>query len=343
MRLRSTIKYRGLASVAQVLRRLLELHGFDAREVGREAGIDLLQVPTPEQRLDVDKFDAILAAVIPRIPDPAFGLDAARCWHPSNLGVLGHAWLASATLRAGLDCVVRYSRIIGERGATETEDTPEGLKVRFWANRGDPAHDLVAATVIDMAMSTLFDMCRVNAGSTLQPLAVTLRRQRPSETAPYERLFGCPVGFDASENSFVLSRADADRVLQSSNQNLSVIFERLLEGELGRLDTPDVIARCRAAVMAQLHSGGVSGEAVAAQLHMSARTLQRRLGELGTSYQKVVDDVRRDLAAQYMDDERTIADITFSLGFSEASSFSRAFKRWHGKSPTGHRKSVQIC
>ena len=342
MPLRSTTRYRGLASVAQVFRRLLELHGIDAGAVGREAGIDLLQIPTPEQRVDVDKFDAVLAAVIPRIPDPAFGLDAARCWHPSCLGALGHAWLASANLRAGLGCVARYFRLVGERGATEIEDTPQGLKVRFWANRGDPAQDLVAATVIDMAMSMLFDMCRVNFGSGLQPVAVTLRRARPSDTSAYERLFGRPVEFGASQNSFVLSKVDADRLLQSSNDKLSAIFERLLEGELSRLETPDLIARCRAAVMALLQSGRLSNEGVAAQLHLSERTLQRRLGELGTSYQKVVDDVRRELTAQYMNDQRSIADMTFSLGFSEASSFSRAFKRWHGKSPTEHRKGVRI-
>ena len=94
--------YTGLASIAGIHRRLLEMHGLDAVALGREVGIDLAAIPDPAARIDIDKLDALLVAAIPLIDDPAFGLMAARCWHPSNLGVLGHAWLSSTTLREGL-------------------------------------------------------------------------------------------------------------------------------------------------------------------------------------------------------------------------------------------------
>ena len=149
-----------LASTGQMFRRLLELHGLDALGIARHAGVDMAAIPSPGERIEVDKIDAILRAAIPLVSDPAFGLQSARCWHPSGLGVLGYAWLSSSTLRTGLQRAVRYSRLIGERGITEIEDTRQGLKVRFWAKRGDPAAVPVAAVFVDIVMALLFGGAR---------------------------------------------------------------------------------------------------------------------------------------------------------------------------------------
>src|SRR5262249_53361122 len=127
----------GLASMGKTFRRLLEMHGLDAVQIAQQADVDLEKIPGPSERIAIDKIDAMLRVAIPLIRDPAFGLQAARCWHPSELGVLGYAWLSSSTLRTGLERAVRYSRLIGERGITEIEDTKQGLKVRFWAKRGN--------------------------------------------------------------------------------------------------------------------------------------------------------------------------------------------------------------
>jgi len=87
----------------------------------------------------------------------------------------------------------------------------EGLKVRFWAKRGNPAVVPVAAVFVDMAMALLVDMCRMNAGAVLRPVAASLRRRKPDPADAYERFFGCPVQFGAEENAFMLSARDADR------------------------------------------------------------------------------------------------------------------------------------
>lgn len=329
-----------LASMRPIFRRLLEMYGLDSVALARQAGIVVPEVLAPTDRIPLDKADALLEFAIPLIHDPAFGLQVARCWHPSNLGVLGYAWLSSSTLRTGLRRLVRYHRLVGERGATEIEEVPQGIKVRFWANRGDPAKVPVAAVAVDMAMALLLDMCRMNAGAALRPIAVALRRTTPESTAPYERFFGCPIRFGAEENTFLLSREDADSLLPSSNKQLATVFDRMLGEELARLDKSDVVTRCRAAVLEYLTSGEVSEEDTAKQLHMSPRTLQRKLAEAKLTYQQLVDDTRKDLALCYIDDvKRSVSDITFSLGFSQPSAFTRAFKRWTGATPTDYRAS----
>jgi len=327
-----------LASMGQTFRRLLELHGLDAVGIARQAGVDLAAIPAPGERIEVDKIDAILRVAIPLVRDPAFGLQAARCWHPSELGVLGYAWLSSSTLRTGLERAARYSRLVGERGITEIEDTRQGLKVRFWAKRGNPAVVPVAAVVVDIVMALLFDLCRMNAGAALRPVAVTLRRRKPDAADAYERFFGCAVRFGAEESTFVLSAKDADRPLPSANRQLAATFDKMLAEELARLDKADVVSRTRASVLEHLASGEGTAEDTAKQLHMSPRTLQRKLAEAKTTYLQLVDDTRKDLALRYIEDpRRSVTDITFSLGFSQPSAFTRAFKRWTGLSPSDYR------
>jgi AraC-like DNA-binding protein len=327
-----------LASAGQMFWRLLEMHGLDAVGIARNAGVDLAAIPAPGERIEVDKIDAILGAAIPLIRDPAFGLHAARCWHPSELGVLGYAWLSSSTLRTGLERLVRYSRLVGERGMTEIEDTRQGLTVRFWAKRGNPSVVPVAAVFVDIVMAILLDLCRMNAGAGLRPVAATLRRRKPDSADSYERFFGCPVRFGAEENTFALSAKDADHPLPSANRQLAAVFDKMLTEELARLDKSDVVSRCRAAVLEHLASGEGTAEETAKQLHMSPRTLQRKLAEAHTTYLQLIDDTRKDLALRYIEDpRRSVTDITFSLGFSQPSAFTRAFKRWTGRSPSDYR------
>ena len=330
-----------LASMGQAFRRLLELHGLDAVGIARQAGVDLAAIPAPGERIAVDKIDAMLRVAIPLVSDSAFGLQAARCWHPSELGVLGYAWLSSSTLRTGLERAVRYSRLVGERGITEIEDTRRGLKVRFRAKRGNPAVVPVAAVFVDIVMALLFDLCRMNAGAALRPVAASLRRRKPDAAEAYERFFGCPVQFGAEENTFVLAANDADRPLPSANRQLAATFDKMLTEELGRLDKSDVVSRARAAVLEHLSSGEGTEEDTAKKLHMSPRTLQRKLAEAKTTYLQLVDDTRKDLALRYIEDpRRSVTDITFSLGFSQPSAFTRAFKRWTGRSPSDYRTNL---
>ena len=329
-----------LASMGQMFRRLLEMHGLDAVRIARHAGVDLAVIPAPGERIEVDKIDAMLRLAIPLIRDPAFGLRAAHCWHPSELGVLGYAWLSSSTLRTGLQRAVRYSRLVGERGLTQTDETSQGLKVRFSAQRGHPAVVPVAAVLVDIVIALLLDLCRMNAGAALRPIAASLRRRKPDATDAYERFFGCKVRFDAEENAFVLSPKDADRPLPSANRQLAAVFDKMLAEELARIVKSDVVSRCRAAVLEQLSSGEGTAEDAAKQLHMSPRTLQRKLAEANTTYLELLDDTRKDLALRYIEDpRRSITDITFSLGFSQPSAFTRAFKRWTGLSPSDYRTS----
>ncbi|HUU71381.1 MAG TPA: AraC family transcriptional regulator [Burkholderiales bacterium] len=324
-----------LATLGQIVSRLLEMYGLDPDAMFRRHGIDPALLGEPEARIPARTWDSLTRDAADRISDPAFALNSARCWHPSNLGALGYAWLSSSTLRTGLGRLVRYWRLLGEASSARLADSPAGLTLTLTRKTPDPE---TAAVLVDFSMSLLVDMCRMNAGSSLRPASIQLRRARPKHGEVYRRHFGCAVHFNAGEDSFTLSTKDVDRPLSTSNRQIAATLDQILADRLGHLDKRDVVARCQAGLFEQLVSGEVSEDAMAQQLHMSRRTLQRKLADADLTFQKLVDDTRRDLATRHLDDPRhSITDVTFLLGFSQQSAFTRAFKRWTGMSPSEYR------
>jgi AraC-like DNA-binding protein len=324
-----------LATTGQIFMRLLELHGIDAEHFVREGGYAPEMFRDPAARLPTRAVDQACRAVAERIADPAFALRAARCWHPSNLGAFGHAWLASSTLRTGLRRLERYNRILTEKATYSLEDSAKGLRLVFEHGRKDVA---LAAPGVDFTFSILVDMCRMNYGASLRPLEVTLRRAKPADPAPWEHFFGCRVHFGDARDSFLLSRRDADEPLPIANRQLAAALDEILTRQLAELDRSNVAARCKAVLLERLASGESPEEEVAKVLHMSRRTLQRKLAEADLTYQQLVDDTRRDLALRYIEDpKKSLTEITFLLGFSGQSAFTRAFRRWTGEAPTDFR------
>ena len=177
-----------LATMGQVFVRLVEMHGIDARALLLEVGIDPATLRDPSARIPSAFWDTAGATAAALIPDPAFGLRAARCWHPSNLGALGHAWLASSTLRTGLQRLERYSRILGEKAQLKITDTRDGMRLAYDHRRRDP---VLRAIGTDFVLSLVLDMCRMNYGASLRPVEVRLARARPGDTEPYRHFYGC--------------------------------------------------------------------------------------------------------------------------------------------------------
>ena len=331
------MNHTGLLSTAQIWTKLFQANGIDAMHLWREVGIpEEVWQDGPNARAPLKYLDAAIIRVAARIPDEGWGLKISQCWHPGNLGVLGHAWLASSTLRTGLTRVARYSRIVGTRAQIGLRDSHAGLDFSYALAAEEPA---VVSVIPDCWLALVLDMCRLNAGRHISPLKVTLRRTVPANPQVWREFFGCPVKFSAPENGFTLARADVDRTLPTANRPLAGVLDGLLTEQLAKLTKDDVVSRCKAEFLEQLASGEPSAEDIAQRLNMSSRTLQRKLAEANTTYLKLVDDCRRDLALRYIGDpDKSITDITFLLGFSSQSAFSRAFRRWTGTSPTEQRQ-----
>ncbi len=324
-----------LATFGLIGLRLLEKYEIDPQRFAQQVGIATIDVPSAKARLPSGLLDRAFAKAATLIDDPAFALRASECWHPSNLGTLGYAWLSSGSLSKALNRMARFNRILGQRKFSRCLEQPNGMRFIYDHGRGDTE---VGHLMADFDLSLIISMCRMNVGTQLSPESVTLRRPLPKNRSPYDAYFGCPVQFDAAQDGFVLARSIAERPLPTSNHELAITFDTILQRQLTELSTEDLVSQCKSYLLQELTSGEPSDAELATAMCMSSRTLQRKLSDLGWTYRSLLMSVRYELSLRYLEDTaKTMTDITFLLGFSEQSAFTRAFKRWHGKSPTEYR------
>jgi AraC-like DNA-binding protein len=326
-----------LASSGLILYQLFQRYGVDVDRLVREAGVEPALLSEPGLRLPFEEADAVVERALAQVSNPALGLEAARCWHPSHLGALGYAWLASSTLARGLEGLERYWRLLGSAEA-RVRSSADGVWFLHEQRHSRPA---TRAFLADSALAVVLDMCRMNYGASLRPLEVRLRRPAPANPLPYRHFFGCPVRFAAPENGFLLSRRIADALLPTGNRQLAATLDRGLAQQLVRLDQGDIVALATAALLERLPLGEAGEDNVARALEMSRRTLQRKLAVQGTSFRQLLDTTRHDLAQRFIEDPgQSIGEITFELGFARQSAFSRAFRRWTGMTPSDYRQRV---
>ncbi len=185
-------------------------------------------------------------------------------------------------------------------------------------------------------MSLVLRSCRKIRGARFSPDAVWLTREQPLNTSVYEAFFGCPVSFGSGVYKMRFQRADVDAPLPWGNVELAIANDRIVQQHLAKLNTASVTQRLNALLVRELHTGLRTQADCARALGMSVRSLQRSLSDEQTSFREVLELVRYSLAERYLRTEPrpSLTEIAFMLGFSESSSFSRAYSRWTGCPPS---------
>ena len=325
------------APALEITLKIIDDCGLDSNQLMVEVGIDPAKRSDPNARYNYAKVDELWFIAASRISDDSFGLKAARFWHPSQLGALGYGWLTSSTLRTAFARFSSYMRILTEGACLRVEDFDDEVRLLLTYNeisRQQP-------TRTDSFMAMLLVMCRVNWGDSFSPKYICLTHSEPDNTAAFYALFKCPIYFSCSDNSFVVSSDDAVKPLTGSNPYLAQINDRVMIEYVAMLDKDDIAARVKKEITMQLAGGGLSDSSVADALHMSVRTMQRKLGEQQSSFKLLLNDVRKELADKFIrNSSMTISEISYCLGFAESSSFSRYFKRMSGYSPSQLRNTL---
>lgn len=312
--------------------------GLDAEQLFRDAGIEPEIRKDATARVPAEKIDDFLWHARQQSQDDAFSFSLARNLHPSFMGALGYAWLTSATLRKAFTRLQRYAQMLNDQTHLALEEQGEEFHVVLTSAEGNTRDPHLRER---HRLATTIQFCRMNLGESFSPSRVHLQQGVPANLVECEAFFRCPLSFESSDTRIVLPAALADQDLPGYDPQLVQHFDQLIIDYLDRQKKLDTVGRVRAAIYDQLPTGEICLENVAAELIVSPRTLTRKLAEKGLSFKSLLADTRRELAEKYIADRSlTITEISFLLGFSETSSFSRAFKGWTGQSPRLHREGA---
>lgn len=257
-----------------------------------------------------------------------------------DYGAFGLAWKSASTLRGSLARAERYSRVLTSVSTYSVEPSEHGS----FASLHREGHRRLGLRLSNEAtIASIYTISKEVSTIPVKLLAVYFKHPAPESTSDHEAFFGCPVHFNSDRDALLIARESLQNPNKVGDPAFVEFFDKQLESELENLKDETILVYKVKKYLSQALSEGIPTISdVAGKLAMSGRTLQRKLSDQGMTYQSVVDDTRRELAQRLLTtSSHSLADIAFLTGFSEQSSFNRAFKRWAGQTPRSYRLDVK--
>lgn len=313
-----------------------EAAGVDVDAVLDEAGLGRALLDDPDGRLPGPVVHRLWDVLRERSSDPSLQLRAPLLLPYGAYRVVDYLALATPTLGEWIRLFARYFRLINTGVDVTVEEGEEDPWLELQMQDAGP----VPPVYVDYTLAALIGRTRMHAYPNWRPSLVELRHPAPTDEAPYREILSPRVVFGADRDRFVCRRADWGMRSASGDADLGQVLEEHARALSAAISTkPGFELSVRKSIMEVLQDGA-SAEAVAQRMNMSVRTLQRRLSEQKTTFSRVLDDVRVDLAKRYLSSpDVAITEVAFLLGFSEQSSFHRAYRRWTGVAPGEWRRN----
>jgi len=314
---------------------MLKAEGLDVAALFDEAGLETVALSDPDSRFPTEKVSLLWELAVARSGNPTIGLAKSNIVRPASFDVVAYTMMSSPHLLGILESLNRYVGIVSDAASIVISEDDEGYRMileLFGGGRPVPRQRF------EFDLMIILSFCRWVTNRDLGPLALELRFPPPADLRPYQDAFQCPLRFNAAANALLFARADVLAPLPTAHPLLAEVHQRFATERLQRLDHLQTSTRARAAIIRRLPAGEPRRTEVAAALEISERGLRRRLQTEGTSFQRLLDDTRRELAQQYLGQAHvSLADATYLLGFGDRSSFFRACRRWFGTSPRRYR------
>ena len=310
--------------------------GVRTDELLASHGLDMASLEDPDARLPAPAVMAIWGALRERTGDPALQLAAPTALPFGAYRVIDYLVGAAATVGDGIGHFARFFKLIAD-AVTLTIESDRYEHALCLAKEDGTA---VPPVYVDYVFAALVSRIRMRIRTDLAVCRVEFRQLEPANPQPYHDLFRGTIRFGTRADRLCFTADEWRRPIEGADAALARLLEEHARIMAERL--PQRASGFRAEVqkaLAMVASEGGSVEAVARALNMSVRTLQRKLVADGTTFKEVADSVRGQLAEGYLNDPRvSIAEVAYMLGFSEQSSFNRAFRRWTGQAPGQWRR-----
>ncbi len=274
--------------------------------------------------------------------DTVFGLHLAQQSNPREAGLLFYVVSAAKNFGEAWTLFARYCRIVNESARLKISRQPESVVVEI-SFVGIPRHR--ARQITEFQFAVVLRIFRELTGRDIRPIRVACAHVRNADLREIQRAFGCPVEFGAPSDQLEFSNETFALPLVTGDPHLLETLRPFCDEAARARHTASgsIRASVETEVQRLLPHGRANVETVAKGLALSVRTLSRKLSGEGTTFAEVVDELRRSLALEYLREPSfTLSQIAWLLGYESPTSFTHAFKRWTGRSPSAARKGKPL-
>jgi AraC-like DNA-binding protein len=316
------------------LPKVLSRFGLTIDPILAELGLPPDLLSTPDNTFDVEQAGRLLELCASRSGCAHIGLLLGQAVSHAMLGLPGMLMRSSNTLGAALKSLAMSLHLNGRAVIPNLSMDDQTVVFGFTLTTGIGAGRLIGQ---DMSLAICCQLIRSLVGSDWIPAEARMARHAPADKRPYERYFGGDVEFDAERSVLVFPAFWLEKPVATADR----ATHRRLEGLLATPASSDAdfVLFCRRAIIASIAQQDLSVARVAALMKLHPRTLNRRLALVGTSVAVLAREVRFAIARQLLTDTSLpIGEIASSLGYSEASTFTRNFRAWSGTTPSAWRQ-----
>ncbi len=320
----------------------MEACQIDSAKALQAAGFESQFVSDQESRIAVGKFDKLLDYCNQHNGRHDFSILVAKQFHPGIFHALSYAMMTSSTLKDAMVRLAQYKRVVSNTSLlTMVEDHADLVFDLDVFDYHDTNRKVLSLSVTETFLATMVEFSREVLGTELILKKVKFCFPKPTHDIQYlNDYFQCEVEYDAKTSVLVFDSYQAQRPLLGSNPEISQAHDKLLNELIGRVNKDDLAHAIVNKIYESLPTGTPSQSDIASELNLSVRDLQRKLNVLGTSYKDILENTRKKLTLDYLDQKHlSLSEISYLVGFTNTSNFNRAFKRWTNKSPGEHRAS----
>ena len=328
-----------LVSIGFVLVNVLKSYHLDYHKILKEAGFDADKEYLPTNRVPFKKIVKLWELTVQYSKDPCIGLVYATHIQPSSLHGLGFSFLASCTLKDGLERLVRFQRILSTQLILKLKETDNGYGL-FHMLINKKRSIQIPDAVIHGRIASIYKICQLMMGPELKPLRVSFEHPEPQCIDKFTEFFNTEVTFNARETVIIFDKQTCEKVTSAANPELARINDKTVIHYLEQFEQRNLVTKTRKFIIDHLPSGVPKQSTIAHDLNLSLRNFQRKLVQAETNYKTLLNEVRYEMACDYLSlSDYQIIQIAYFLGFSDPSNFGRAFKQWTGLSPQHFRQN----
>ncbi|MFV8571490.1 AraC family transcriptional regulator [Marinobacter sp. SBS5] len=320
-----------------VLMRAVEAEGGDSNALKKQFRLNDPGLASPEARISIPRFMRLGHAAITSTGNPALGLRMGALTRPVDAGLAGLAAETASTAGQALTTLIRYSLLTSQNSRGEPSIIGQKRQARFYSIQPYNSYNYF---VVDSVLATWTQMIRHITGR--YDVLESVRIEYPSigQEEMFESWFRCPVEFSATENSIQLKDSAWHHAPTQAHAAMHSKLTNWCEEELTELRQGWRVAdRVRRLMTPLLRGEAPTLETLATKLGTTPWTLQRQLSAEGTGFRQLLDETRKQLAEDYLQETNaSLAEIAWLLGFANPPAFHKAYQRWHGISPGEKRK-----